>query len=52
MDTVSVRKPEGMRPLGRTRNKCEDSGKMELEKAWCEDVDWIQPGQDRLLWWW
>jgi hypothetical protein len=30
---VLVGKPEGKRPLGRPRRRCEDDIKMELEKA-------------------
>ena len=46
---VSVGKPEGRRPLGRSRHKWEDNIKMDfLEVGW--GVDWIDVAQDRGWW--
>jgi hypothetical protein len=49
---VLVGKPEGKRPLGRPRRRCEDGIRMELtvrEICW-GDVDWVQLAQDRDRW--
>jgi hypothetical protein len=35
---ILVRKPEGKRPLGRPRHRCEKSIKMDLNKIGCEDL--------------
>jgi hypothetical protein len=37
-----VGKPEGKRPLGRPRRRCENNIKMELRKIWWEIVDWLK----------
>ena len=47
---VSVGKPEGKRPLGRPRRRWEDNIKMDLQKAGCRGMDWIELGQDRDRW--
>jgi len=39
---VLVGKPEGKRPLGRTRRRWEDSTKMDLHEVGCDDMDWIE----------
>ena len=39
---VLVGKPEGKRPIGRSRRRCEDNIKMDLQP-----VDWSDLGQDR-----
>ena len=44
---VLVGKPEGKRPLGRSRRRCEDNIKMDLQKVGCEGMDWIELAQDR-----
>ena len=36
---VLVGKPEGKRPLGRPRCRCEDNIKMDLQKVGCGGVD-------------
>jgi hypothetical protein len=36
-----VDKPEGERPLGRTRRRWEDNNKMDLQKVGCGDKDCI-----------
>jgi hypothetical protein len=45
-----VGKPEGKRPLGRTRRKWVDNIKMDLGEEECGDVDWIGMTQDRNRW--
>ena len=45
-----MEKPEGKRPLGRPRLRCEDNIKMGLQEVrW--DMDWIELVQDRDRWW-
>ena len=44
---VLVGKPEGKRPLGRTRHRWEDNIKMDLQEVGCEGMDWIKLAQDR-----
>jgi len=36
-----VQKPEGKRPLGRTRRGWEDNIRMDLTEICWEDVDWV-----------
>ena len=50
MYRVSVRKPEGKRPLGGTRRRREDNIKTGLQKVGCEGMDWIELSQDRDRW--
>ena len=40
-------KPEGKRPLERTRRRLEDNIKMDLQEVGCEGMDWIDLAQDR-----
>ena len=47
---VLVGKPEGKRPLGRTRNRWEDNIKMDLQEVGCWGMDWIELAQDRDRW--
>jgi hypothetical protein len=42
-----VGKPDGKRPLGRTRCRCKDNIKMHLLGIGWGGVDWIGPAQDR-----
>jgi hypothetical protein len=42
-----VEKPEGKRPLGRSRRRWVDNIKMELRETEGDDVDWIYMAQDR-----
>jgi len=44
---VSVRKPEGKRPLGRPRRRWEDNIKMYHQEVGCGNKDWIELAQDR-----
>jgi len=39
---VLVGKPEGKRPLGRPRRRCEDNIKMDLQEVGCVGMDWIE----------
>ena len=48
---ISVGKPEGRRPLGRSRRRWEDNIKMDLQEVGCEGMDWIELAQDRDRWW-
>jgi hypothetical protein len=46
---ILVGKPEGKRPLGRSRRWWEDSIKMDLREIWWGDIDWNDLSQDRVL---
>ena len=43
-------KPEGKRPLGRPRDRCEDNIKMNLQEVGCGGMDWIELARDRGRW--
>ena len=43
-------KPEGKRPLGRPRRRCEDNIKMDLEEVGWGCGDWMELVQDRDRW--
>jgi len=47
---VLVGKPEGKRPLGRTRHRWEDNIKMNLQEVGCGGMDWIYLAQDWDRW--
>jgi hypothetical protein len=47
---VLVEKPEGKRPLGRTRHRQEDNIKMNLQKIGFEGMEWIELAHDRDRW--
>jgi hypothetical protein len=47
---VLVEKPEGKRPLGRSRRRRDDNIKMDLRDVGCEYMDWIELAQDRDRW--
>jgi len=44
---VFVGKPEGKRPLGRSRHRGEDNIKMDLQEVGWGGMDWIKLAQDR-----
>jgi len=43
---ILVGKPEGKRPLGRTKHRWEDSIKMDLQEVGCGGMGWIMLAQD------
>jgi hypothetical protein len=45
-----VGKPEGKRPLDKTRRRWEDNIKMDLLEVECGGMDWIELAQDRGRW--
>jgi hypothetical protein len=45
-----VGKPEGRRPLGRSRRRWEDNIKMDLREIGLGGMDWINLAQDRDRW--
>jgi hypothetical protein len=47
---ILVGKPEGKRPLGRPRRKCEDNINMELREIGIDGANWIRLAQDRVQW--
>ena len=47
---VLVGKPEGKRPLGRSRHRWEDNIKMDLEELGRGFGDWMELAQDRYRW--
>jgi len=47
---VLVGKPEGRRPLGRTRRRWVDNIRTDLQKVGCGYMDWIGLAQDRDRW--
>ena len=50
MYRVLVRKPEGNRPLGRSRHRWEDNIIVDLQEVGCGGTDWIELAQDRDRW--
>ena len=47
---VLVGKPEGKRPLGRSRRRWEDNIKMDLQEVGGGCGDWLKLAQDRERW--
>jgi hypothetical protein len=47
---VLVVKPEGKRPLGRPRHRCEHNIKINLQEVGCGSMDWIELAQHRDRW--
>ena len=47
---VLVGKPEGKKPLGRPRLRCEDNIKMDLQEVGGGRGDWMELAQDRVSW--
>ena len=48
---VLVGKPEGKRPLGRSRRKWDDNIKVDLEEVGRGCGDWMELAQNRDRWW-
>jgi len=48
---VLLGKPEGRRPLGRSRRRWVDNIRMDLQEVGCGYMDWIGLAQDRYRWW-
>jgi hypothetical protein len=48
---ILVGRPEGRKPLGRSRHRWEDNIKMDLREIGFGDVDWIHLARDRDTWW-
>jgi hypothetical protein len=44
-----VGKPEGKRPVGRSRRRWEDNIKIDLQEVGCGILDWIDLAQDLSL---
>jgi len=47
---VFVGKPEGKRPLERSRHRWKDNIKTDLQEVRCGSMDWIDLAQDRDRW--
>jgi hypothetical protein len=47
---ILVGKPEGKRPLGRPRRRCEDNIRMDLKQIEWGGMDWIDLAQDTDQW--
>jgi len=47
---VLVGKPEGKRPIGRSKHRWEDNIKMDLQEVGCGGMEWIELAQDRDRW--
>jgi hypothetical protein len=47
---ILVGRPEGRRPLGRSRRRWEDNVKMDLQEVGWGGMDWIDMAQDRDRW--
>jgi hypothetical protein len=45
-----VEKPEGKRPLGRTRRRWVDNIKIDLRETGLDGMDWIDLAQNRDQW--
>ena len=48
---VLMGKPDGSKPLGRTRHRWKDNIRMDLQEVGCGGMDWIKLAQDRDRWW-
>jgi hypothetical protein len=47
---VLVGRPEGKRPLGRPRRRCEDNIKIDFGEIGIDGANWIQLAQGRVQW--
>jgi hypothetical protein len=45
-----VGRPEGKRPLGRSRHRGEDNIKMDLREIGIDETNWIRLARDRVQW--
>jgi hypothetical protein len=43
-------RPEGKRPLGRSRRRWEDNIKLDLRETGIDEANWIRLAQDRVQW--
>jgi hypothetical protein len=43
-------KPEGKRAIGRSRRRCTDNIKVDIQEVGCVGLDWIELAQDRDRW--
>ena len=50
MYSILVGKPEENRPMGRSRGRCVDNIRMDLQEVGCGYMDWIGLAQDRDRW--
>jgi hypothetical protein len=48
---VLVGKPEGKRPLGRTRRIWDSNIKMDFQEVGCGSMEWIELAQDKSSCW-
>jgi hypothetical protein len=48
---ILIGKPEGKRPLGRSRSRWKDNVRMDLMDIGWEGVDWMHLAEDRNQWW-
>jgi hypothetical protein len=48
--SVLVGRPEGKRPLGRSRRRWENDIKMDLREIRIDGANWIRLGLDRVQW--
>jgi hypothetical protein len=47
---VLIGRPEGKRPLGRSRRRREDNIKMDLTETGIDGMNWIRLAQDSVQW--
>jgi len=47
---VLVGKPEGKKPLGRSRRRWADNIKMDLQEVRCRNMNWVELAEDRDRW--
>jgi hypothetical protein len=47
---VLVGRPEGKKPLARTKRRWEDKIKMDLGEIGIDEANWISVAQDRIRW--
>jgi hypothetical protein len=47
---VSIRRPEGKRPLGRPKRRLDDNINMDLRETGIDGTNWIPLAQDRVQW--